>query len=147
MEKNQTKKKCLLKKAPPATKKDKLDQPPQKRGPPATEQGPGKAAQYIRLRSTRIESGVAKIAIRNNNPFPVRNISLVVKCLPAFRSNSERPVHTFNWFVEDLIMPGTDYLVEAFDAKNTKALVGHEGTATDAWIPAAEVLRLEAVKP
>ena len=104
------------------------------------------ATQNIGLRSTVIvPPGVAKITIRNNNPFPVRNVLLLVKCMPAFRYSAQ-PVHTFEWVIPDLIMPGNDYEISAIDAQNTAILAEHKRGSADEWIPTIEVLRVEVVR-
>ena len=103
------------------------------------------AVHNVGLRSTVIESsGIARITIRNNNPYPVRNLQLVIKCFPANRL-SVQPVHKFTWFVPDLILPGNDYTVSAIDANNATILAAHSRGTPDEWIPTIEVVSAEAV--
>ena len=96
-------------------------------------------ARGVGLRSTVIDPpGIARIKIRNNNPYPVRDLQLVIKCFPVHRVSVE-PVHVFTWFVPDLIMPGEDYEVSAIDANHAKILADHSRETPDEWIPTIEV--------
>jgi hypothetical protein len=93
-------------------------------------------AQRVVFKSGMIQKGFAHVTIRNSNTFPVRDVSVQIQ----FLSKSSGIVqHQLEWTVSDLIMPATDYEIEAIEGANPQLYVPHSAGLADEWIPVAEV--------
>jgi hypothetical protein len=102
--------------------------------------------EYISCRQSKLDGdGAVRMTIRNNNGFPIRNISLRIVFMPASRSVSE-PVYQFQWFVPELIQSGEDLEFTAMDASpNSNILASHSHDSTDEWFPKPEFTSAESM--
>jgi hypothetical protein len=106
---------------------------------------PVNPTQNLSLRSTALDSGgKVDMTIRNNNAFPVRNVSLHIIFTPATRAVTE-PVHSFDWSIPDRILPGSDYQFTAVDSAHPQILPSHARRSSDEWIPQPQFISAEAV--
>jgi hypothetical protein len=99
----------------------------------------------VSLRSTVLMNGVPKITIRNNNPFYIRNVALII----AFSGQESSPAVRqlkIPWTITDLLPPGTDYEFDIFDEEAISTLVKHSNGSTDEWIPLVEVVEVQKVQ-
>lgn len=112
---------------------------------PALAPGPN-PVEYISCRQTKLDGdGAVRMTIRNNNGFPIRNISLRIVFMPASRAVSE-PVYQFQWFVPELIPSGEDLEFTAMDASpSSNVLTSHSHDSTDEWFPKPEFISAESV--
>ena len=101
---------------------------------------------YISCRQTKLdEDGAVRMTIRNNNGFPISNISLRIVFMPASRVVSE-PVYEFQWFIPELIQSGEDLEFTAADASSSSnILASHSHDSTDEWLAKAEFISAESV--
>jgi len=104
------------------------------------------AVDYISCRQTKLDGdGAVRITIRNNNGFPIRNISLRIVFMPVSRVVSE-PVYQFQWFVPELIQSGEDLEFTAVDASSSSnILASHSHDSSDEWIAKPEFISAESV--
>jgi hypothetical protein len=88
---------------------------------------------HIQMAGSIIRDGVAHITIRNNNPYPIRGISITVE---YYRVNkkSAPPEHTQGAFLEALIMPGQEFEFDNYDPDASSRLVPHSHGMPDEWI-------------
>ena len=101
--------------------------------------------EYISLRETILEKpGIVRITIRNNDAFPIRNISLNITFTPATRVVPQ-PVYRIQWFIPDLIQSGSDYEFTAVDTSGANVLGSHVSGSGDEWIPKPEFTSAESV--
>jgi hypothetical protein len=84
------------------------------------------------------------MTIRNNNAFPVRNIALRIAFTP-FSRVVPQPVYRFDWFIPDLIMPGSDYEFTAVDRSGANVLGLHAHGSADQWVAKPEFISAERV--
>jgi hypothetical protein len=101
---------------------------------------------YISLRRTTLdEGGAVRMTIRNNNGFPIRNVSLRIVFLPVSRVVSE-PVYQFQWFIPELIKSGEDLEFTAVDGNSSSnILASHSPKSTDEWSAKPEFISAESV--
>jgi hypothetical protein len=92
------------------------------------------------FKSGGIEKGLTHVTIRNNNTFPVRNVSVQIHFLSKSSGGVQHPL---KWTVSDLILPATDYEIEAIEAANPQIFVSHGSGSADEWIPWAEILNAD----
>jgi hypothetical protein len=104
-------------------------------------------ADYISLRRTTLdERGAVRMTIRNNNGFPIRNVSLRIVFLPVSRVVSE-PVYQFQWFIPELIQSGEDLEFTAVDGNSSSnILASHSHNSTDEWSAKPEFISAESVR-
>jgi len=55
------------------------------------------------------------VTIKNNNTFPVRNVRVQIQFFST--SSDEGVQHQLSWLVSDLMMPASEYTIEAIDGK------------------------------
>src|SRR5262245_61781608 len=101
---------------------------------------------YISLRRTTLdENGAVRMTIRNNNGFPIRNVSLRIVFMPISRVVSE-PVYQFQWFIPELIQSGEDLEFTAVDGNlSSNVLASHSHNSTDEWSAKPEFISAESV--
>ena len=114
-------------------------------GKQAQPQSEVEAASHVELVSTVIRDGIARITLRNNNPFPIRNLNLEIDYTSATRE-TRGPVFVHRHFVKSLILPGQEYEVDTFDSTNPSVLAPHSSGMPDEWIPQFRVLSLEIIQ-
>ena len=93
----------------------------------------------IQIVSTVIQHGIAHIRIRNNNPYPIRGISVTVNYYRFLKKGESPnpgapPEHTHSHFVESLIMPGQEFEIETFDSRVPQLLAPHNSGTSNEWI-------------
>jgi len=101
---------------------------------------------YISCRQTKLdEDGSVRMTIRNNNGFPIRNISLRIVFTPVSYPVLE-PVYQFQWFIAELIQSGEDLEFTAVDANpSSSILASHSHNSTDEWVAAPKFMSAESV--
>ncbi len=101
---------------------------------------------YISCRQTNLdEDGTVRMTIRNNNGFPIRNISLRIFFTPVSYPVSE-PVYQFQWFIPELIQSGEDLEFTAVEASlSSSILASHSHDSTDEWVAKPEFISAESV--
>ena len=101
---------------------------------------------YISCRQTKLdEDGAVRMTIRNNNGFPIRNISLRIVFTPVSYPVLE-PVYQFQWFIAELIQSGEDLEFTAVDANpSSSILASHSHNSTDEWVAAPKFMSAESV--
>jgi hypothetical protein len=102
--------------------------------------------EYISCRQSKLDAdGVVRMTIRNNNGFPIRNISLRIVFMPASRAVSQ-PLYQFQWFIPELIQSGEDLEFSAADASpSANVLASHAHDSTDEWIAKPEFISAESL--
>src|SRR5262249_49022059 len=133
--------------APASTLSVVASPPPAPALAPALAPGPApNPVDYISCRQTKLDGdGSVRMTIRNNNGFPIRNISLRIVFMPASRAVSQ-PVYQFQWFIPELIQSGEDLEFTAVDASaSSNILASHSHDSTDEWIAKPEFISAESV--
>jgi len=88
---------------------------------------------HIGFVSSNIRDGATHITIRNNNPYPIRGISVTVKYY-AKKEKLDSPEHTGGAFVEGLIMTGQELEFDLSDSSDPSLLIRHGHGMPDEWI-------------